>query len=434
MDRRHFLIQSATTLAAQTRRPNILFLLASQWRAQCLPSANDLDMQAPHLARLANEGVHFERAYASYPLSSPSRAALLTGKFPHACRVSKNDVQLPLDEPSIAAVLKAAGYATGFIGKWHLDGADSPGFVPPGPRRRGFDYWAAFNNGHRYFDATYFRDDDKPLRSDVFEPDYQTDLAIDFIRRNKQNPFHLFLSWGPPHPPRIAPESTAKLYNRWRFTLRENISDGYETKNIAGYYGLCSALDACVGKLMRTLDELQLAEDTIVVFTSDQGDMLGSHGLENGNEFYEESAHIPLLVRYPPRIKAGSRNDALLSNVDYMPTLLAMSGAAIPEGVQGRNLAGQWTGAKSERPESIFAEGKIGVPGEWRMMIRGFDKVVTDRRGEITHHFNLEQDPFETTNHAGRVPARRRDELLALIRLWRKQLNDGISGSGLQSR
>jgi len=446
MERRDFLKGSATLAlpslnpaAAQTsRRPNLLFILADQWRAQTLPSSGDPDLEAPNLKALAAGGVHFSRVYASNPVCSPSRASVLTGRFPHACRMPHNDLLLPLEEPSIAAGLKDAGYATGYIGKWHLDGEDRPGFVPPGPRRRGFDYWAAFNRGHNYFRSTYFRDTGAPIQPTGFEPDYQTDLAIDFIRRNKATPFYLYLSWGPPHTPRTPPPKWARRYDPQQFHLRENVPESYAAKareGLAGYYGLCSALDENLGRILRVLTQEGLAENTMVVFTSDHGDMVGSQGLEYKGVPYEESARIPLLIRYPGRLAAGETNEVLVSNVDLMPTLLSLCGAAKPGAVQGRDLSRLLLEKDGSRPESIFSYGRLGTPGEWRMIVRGLDKLVVDKDGQVTHLYNLGQDPFEMRNIAGEpAQSRRRDELQALLRDWRKRIGDGMDASGLKKR
>ncbi|MBI3682479.1 MAG: sulfatase [Acidobacteria bacterium] len=437
MNRRNFLLQAAGGFVA-TRKPNLLFVLADQWRAQTLPSSGDRNLEAPNLARLANEGVHFDRVYASYPLCTPSRASLITGRFPHACGMVRNDLRLPLEEPSIAVQLKQAGYATGYIGKWHLDGEERPGFVPPGPRRRGFDFWAAFNRGHRYYDSIYFRDTPEPVQRKGFEPDDQTDLAIDFIRKKKQDPFYLFLSWGPPHTPRTPPEEFRKRYSPARFVLRENVPPSYEEKareGHAGYYGLCAALDRCFGRLLKALDEERLAQDTLVVFTADHGDMLGSHGLEYKNVPYEESARIPLLLRYPRLLRGGGRSDLLVSNTDLMPTLLSLCGARTPEGVQGTDLSALIATGKGDRPESVFAEGQMGGEGEWRMVVRGLDKLVIDRQGEVTHLYNLGQDPYEMNNlAAARAQQRTRDELVALMKQWRQRTQDERSESGLRRR
>src|SRR6185503_18938597 len=169
--RRGFLSTAAAALQSTPRRPNLLFIVADTWRGQALPSAGDADLVAPNLARLAKEGVSFGRAYTSYPVCCPSRAAMITGKFPHAAGVPRNHTLLPLDEKTMSAELKRAGYRTGYIGKWHLDGSESPGFVPAG-RRRGFDYWAAYNVAHQHFGSIYFRDSAEPISAPGFEADH----------------------------------------------------------------------------------------------------------------------------------------------------------------------------------------------------------------------------------------------------------------------
>ena len=299
----------------------------------------------------------------------------------------------------MSAVLKRAGYRTGYIGKWHLDGAENPGFVPP-ERRRGFDYWAAFNVDHRHYDSVYFGDEPVPIRASGFEPDYQTGLAIDFLRRTSRQPFYLYLSFVAPHAPLTPPERHA-TYNPAELRLRDNVPKSVEQaarQNLAGYYGLCSAVDENVGRLLRELDERGLASDTIVVFTSDHGHMLGSQGLDEIDLPYEESSGIPLLIRYPGRIRAGTTIDRLISNVDYAPTLLSLCGIEPQKGMQGVNLANLLTRGRGPSPESIYAEGGLGQPHEWRMIVRGRYKLVVDSALRPTHLYNLNQDPYEREN------------------------------------
>jgi arylsulfatase A-like enzyme len=150
---------------------------------------------------------------------------MLTCRYPHTTGVINNNIRIPETEVTIAKVLKETGYRTGYIGKWHLDGEDKPGFVPPGARRQGFDYWAGFNRGHRYDDSIYFRDTESPIHEKRYEPDYQTDLALDFIRTNNEHPFCLFLSWGPPHTPLIPPEPYGGMYRQEDVILRPNVPD-----------------------------------------------------------------------------------------------------------------------------------------------------------------------------------------------------------------
>ena len=445
MDRRVFLKGAALAAAASrapaatTPRPNLLFLLASQWRAQALPGSPGVELDAPTLARLAAEGVRFNRAYSCYPLSTPSRAALITGRFPHATGVRGEAIQLSVDQPSIARQLKDSGYRTGFIGQWMLDGPADPGYVPPGQWRRGFDDWAAFNRGYRYFDSLYFRDRPEPIHVNGFEPDDQTDLAIQFIEQNQKHPFYLFVSWGPPHPPRTPPLRTARLYDHRWLHIRDNVPANKEASlrtQYAAYYALCSAIDQNAGRLLAVLDRLNLAQETIVVFTSDHGDMLGSQGLEDANVPFEESVRVPLLIRYPARLTGGARrDDILVSNLDLMPTLLNLCGAQAPQSVQGKDLSNAWLHEQAGVQESVFAEGKLGTPDEWRMLVRGLDKLVVDTNLDITHLYNLGQDPFEMENLARDVSQElKRNELKALLKDWMRRTGDRIDPSGLKKR
>ena len=169
-----------------TRAPNVLIVLADQLRGQALGCAGDPNVRSPSFDRLAAEGVLVERAFTTNPVCTPARAALLTGRYPHTTGLIHNNLRLPEAEVTFAEVLRERGYATGYIGKWHLDGEERPGFVPPGPRRQGFDYWAAFNRGHRHWDSIYYRDTAEPIHEGGYEPDYQTDLALEFIRGHRE--------------------------------------------------------------------------------------------------------------------------------------------------------------------------------------------------------------------------------------------------------
>ena len=353
---------------------------------------------------------------------------MLTGKFPHAAGVPYNHQQLPLSEKTISAELKRAGYRTGYIGKWHLDGRENPGFVPPA-RRRGFDYWAACNIDHRHYGLTYFRDTPEPIRVSGFAPDHQTDLAIEFIRQESKQPFFLYLSWVAPHAP-FTPPPRHDVYDPRRLHLRENVPESNEAevrKTAAGYYGLCTAVDENVGRLLAEIDRRGLREDTLVVFTADHGYTLGSHGLDVIDAPFEEASRIPLLMRYPRRLQGGREVDALVSNVDYAPTLLSFCGVEPPSEMQGVNLAEWILNSEGHRPESIYAEGGLGSPEEWRMLVRGLDKLVVDKELKVTHLYNLGQDPYEMTNLAGAGSERRKaDELLAILRRWMLRTSDRI--------
>jgi len=187
--------------------------------------------------------------------------------------------------------------------------------------------------------------------------------------------------------------------------------------------------------LMRALDERHMAEDTIVVFTSDHGDMLGSHGLEGANVPFEESVRVPLVVRYPRQIKAGGEHEFPLSNVDLMPTLLGLCGAPIPNDTQGQDLSTLLTTGQGAHPESVFCLGKLGAEAEWRMVVRGLDKLVVDRDMNVTHLYNLGSDPSEMENLVQDAAQElKRDALKALLKDWMRRTADRTDPSGLKKR
>jgi arylsulfatase A-like enzyme len=422
LSRRNLLgAMAATAFGAPARQPpNLLFIVADSWRGPAVPSAGDPNLVAPNLARLAREGAYCSRAYTTYPVCCPARSAILTGRFPHAAGVTRNHSLLPMEQITMSAMMKNSGYRTGYIGKWHLDGGENPGFVPPA-RRRGFDYWAAYNVMHQHFDTVYFRDDPVPLHAQGFEPDFQTGLAIEFLRQNSHQPFYLYVSFVAPHSPYTPPARHA-TYHPSALRLRANVPTNAEQqtrKDLAGYYGLCSAVDENIGRLLAELQNLRIADDTIVVFTSDHGTMLGSHGLDEIDRPYEEATNIPLLLRYPRRIRAGTTVDALISNVDFAPTLLTLCGAKPPKAMQGIDLTSLLTTGRGRSRESIFAEGSLGQPQEWRMIVRGRSKLVVDAAFQPTFLFNLAEDPYEERNLVAETAQRHtRDELQLLVRRW----------------
>ena len=257
--------------------------MADQWRFSAFGHTLAAPVATPRIDRLAAESLRFERAYAANPLCAPSRASLMTGRFAHQHGVVANELTLPPKERGLAESFVDSGYATHYIGKWHLDGPDRPGFVRPGWRRRGFETFEGFNRGHYYDAPRTFSNEGELLRPKAFEATYQTDRAIAFLRENADRPFLCFLSWGPPHPatstPRPDPRAdTAEI--AWRANVpRKMRRSGRLRSDVLHYYALCAALDREMGRLLDALDELELRENTLVVFTSDHGDMLGSHGL-----------------------------------------------------------------------------------------------------------------------------------------------------------
>lgn len=337
-------------------RPNILYVFADQMRASALGCMYDEAVQTPNLDRLASQGVLFRNAIANTPVCTPSRASLLTGRHAWTCRSIVNDLRLPEDEQSIADVLKGRGYRTGYIGKWHLDGISRHMFTPPGRRRHGFDdYWAAYNCNHRYFECKFYLDDSPELvRGQGYDADVQTDQAIGFLERFREEPFCLYLSWGPPHAPyREVGQAFLDLYPPNEIELRPN-AQGADRAAIAGYYAHVTAIDRDVGRLIEALDRLGLAENTILAFSSDHGDMLWSQGRVKKQQPWEESIHIPLIVRWPGHLAAGKVSDRLISVADYTPTLLGLAGVPVPGDMNGVDLSASLLGLSDYQPSSVF--------------------------------------------------------------------------------
>jgi arylsulfatase A-like enzyme len=341
--------------------PNVLFVTADQMRAQALGCMGNKQVKTPNLNHLASEGVLFTHSISTFPVCTPARAMWLTGRYPTSTGVISNDIQLSPKEVSSAEVLKDSYYKTGYIGKWHLDGPDRRGFTPPGPRRQGFDYWAAANICHKYFDAFYYTDSLEKIYINGYQSNHETDLALQFLEDHRKNKFFLNLHWSPPHDPYIAPKSYMEMYDPEKIQLRENVLHCVPKEvipsvqeQVAAYYAAITNLDWNMGRIMKTLDDLNLTEETMVIFTSDHGDMLFSLALLFKQWPYEESIRVPLIVRYPKRVKAGVKTDSLISTVDIMPTILSLAGVKIPDSVQGIDFSKTILGEKGPDPESTL--------------------------------------------------------------------------------
>lgn len=205
---------------------------------------------------------------------------------------------------------------------------------------------------------------------------------------------------------------------------------------VAGVRSQASTYDARILDMDRQLGALlnKAGPRQAVVFTASEGDLAGAHGADGADEPYEESARVPLVWRFPG-LAAGTATDMLLAHVDVAPTLLGLLGKPVPGTMQGRDFSALLRTGKGERPESVFCQGKLKKSAEWRMVVRGFDKLVTDREGEPTHLFNIAQDPMEVDNMVNvRAHMRTKDELTALLQIWRKKIGDGRSASGLRQR
>lgn len=335
-----------------TRSPNVVLVFADQWRAQATGYAGDPNVRTPRLDALAQESLNFTLAISNCPVCSPYRGSLMTGQYPLTHGVFVNDVTLDPDAVTMGKVFAATGYDTAYIGKWHLDGHGRSAYIPP-ERRQGFSYWKALECTHDYNHSPYYSGNDNEKKEwEGYDTIAQTRDAAEYIRgRSKAKPFLLVLSWGPPHNPyETAPQAYKDLYAPEDLTLRPNVPEAMagETRQwLAGYYAHCSALDACLGQLLDTLRERGLEENTLFLFTSDHGDMLGSQGEQRKQRPWDESIRVPFLLRCPEGFgREAERNDVPISAPDIFPTLLGLCGIAVPETVEGLDFSGYVRGGQ----------------------------------------------------------------------------------------
>ena len=402
-------------------RPNILFVLTDQMRGSAMGCAGVEKVRTPNLDRLAGQGTRFANAVSNTPACAPARATLFTGLHVLSHELVNNEKQVKLGTCTFAGALTQAGYRCGYIGKWHMDGGARTAFTPPGERRLGFDdYWAAANCTHSYMESFYYEDDDPRIKwVEGYEPEAQTDLALAYLERKAAGdaPFFLTLSWGTPHDPyQEMPAEHAAEYGPEDIEYLPNNSP-YEPAEVrqakrrmlAGYYAHITALDGQMGRLLRFLDETpdprdpakKLAETTLVVFGSDHGDMLGSHGQYFKSQPQRESVGVPLIMRWPGRIPAGRVTDGPISLVDYMPSLLALSGTAVPPEAEGEDLAAFILGDESRAQDSVWINFPVDVKIIHSPPFRGV--VTRDHTYAVTREgpwclYDDKKDPFQRHN------------------------------------
>ncbi len=425
--RRVFLGHMSTSLAAlplvkmarskPASKPNLVFVFADQWRACDTGYAGNKQVKTPHLDRLARQSLNFINAVSGCPVCSPYRASLLTGQYPLTHGVFYNDKPLAPDIISIAKVYKKAGYQTGYIGKWHLNGHPkghgSRAYRKkpiPGDRRQGFDFWRACECTHDYNKSLYFDENDQQHLWDGYDAAAQTRTACRYIQNQAKNPFILFLSWGPPHAPyHTAPEKHRRMYDDGDINLRPNVPPALSAKarkDIAGYYAHISALDDCMGDLLKALKKAGTEDNTILVFTSDHGDMLYSHGQTKKQKPWEESVRVPFLLRFPAvHGDRGRTIDMPINTPDLMPTLLGLCRIPVPDSVEGQNFAAVIEGtADADNRAALltcpvpFHQWNYGRGGrEYRGVRTRRYTYCRDLNGPWLLYDN-QNDPFQLTN------------------------------------
>jgi len=413
------LITSSQTLA--TDKPNFIVILTDDQGYADVGFNGSKDIRTPNIDRIANEGTKFNNGYVTYAVCGPSRAGLLTGRYQGRFGFDRNphmdptDVSsgMPLEEKMISEVLKPVGYTSSIIGKWHM--GSHPELVP---NKRGFDHFYGFlAGGHRYFPEdliyqdideglsqmppkkawtswyyTKLLENDKRIETDEYLTDELSNAAVDFIKREKDNPFFLYLSYNAPHSPL---QASQEYLNR-----NEHIPKGKRRT----YAAMITAVDDGVGRVLATLDELGLDENTLVIFLSDNGGPEKKNASDNGElrggkgDYFEGGIHVPFAMRWPGKVPAGLEYSNPISSLDILATFADLANAPIAKErpLDGVNLIPYITGENITQPHDVLF---------WRNFDRG---IVASRRGDNKailfktsdqkHLYELDKDLSETTN------------------------------------
>jgi len=483
--------------------PNLVFLFTDEQRFDTLAAYGNTRIKMPNLDRLARQSTVFDRAYVTQPVCTPSRASILTGLTPHACGCTQNNIPLPAAVPTLAEMLASGDYATGYFGKWHLGDEIFA--------QHGFTEWRSIEDGyHKYYSpgrdqaarSTYHRwlvgQAHRPKNGKRFtrseatrlpepfgKPAYLAGEASRFIRKHAKEPFCLFVNFLEPHMPFFGPRDDqygpddvtlpanfdhpptdeqplkTRLFAR---AYRERGHGPYRLKTegdwrtlISNYWGLCSLVDTHVGTILGALDEAGLSDRTIIVYTSDHGDMMGSHRLLAKCVMFEEAVRVPLLVHLPGQ-RDGRRVASPVSQIDLVPTLLDLMGQPVPDRLQGvgrRALVEgradgptddvfiEWNGPNSgvaaavirrvELPGSVT--GKVGAKAAAEAVTDPVRSIVTadgwkfncSPRGD--HElYDLNRDPIEAENLAF-LPEMQpmMAQLLGRLRAWQQRTGDEVN-------
>lgn len=448
---------------------NLIIIYPDQMRGQAMGFLQQEPVQTPHLDNFASQSLVLTDAISNYPVCSPTRASLMTGKYPmeHGVLSNCNSQSAPFgyelkeNATTWSDVLKDKGYSLGYIGKWHLDNPYEPyidcinnrtpikwnEWCPP-TRRHGFDFWYAYGtyDDHTrpmYWSTSATRNSFKYI--DQWGPEHEADQAISYLKnenkkyRDPNEPFALMVSMNPPHTPyERVPDKYKDIYADIPIeTLahRGNIPPigtkwgDYYRANIKNYYAMISGVDDQFGRIMKALKEEGLEENTIVLFSSDHGNCLGIHDNFSKNVHYEESVRVPFLIRWPDKIKKGF-DDLLLSTPDIYPTLLGLMGFenAIPNDVTGADHSSLFLTGKGQRPNSqLYMHIPVGKPSAGRRGVRTNQyTLMVNKTTEATDEIELfdnQADPYQLNN----LSSSRKDLVKTLrneMNLWLEKTND----------
>jgi len=408
--------------AAAEPKPSFLFILTDdqRWDAMSVVQREQGEkgrfpwLKTPNLDKLAAEGVRFRNAFVVNSLCSPSRASFLTGMYGHHNGIRDNKTPFSAERITYASMLRGAGYTTGYIGKWHMGRQTGS--------RPGFDFSASFVGQGKYENCP-FEVNGRQTPTTGWVDDVSTDYALQFLRQNKDKPFVLAIGFKTCHGPFSPPARRAADYEGQTARPVPNLEspapyrkiqgpEGEVAKSIRakgspkllGYMRCITAMDENVGRIMAELEQLNLADNTVVVLAGDNGYYLGEHGLGDKRTAYEESIRIPLLLRYPKLAPKAKRVDEIVLNIDLAPTFLDLAGVPVSRKLQGRSwrplLEGTDTHWRRAFYYEYFHERPFASPHVRAVRTENAKLITYPGHPEWTEVFDLAADPYETRNLA----------------------------------
>lgn len=415
-------------------KPNLIYIFADQLRYQSLGYAGDDKAITPHIDTLCKESVDVCQAVSGHPVCAPYRASLLTGKYTTSTGMVINEIRMNTNHKTFADVLGENGYETAYIGKWHLYAAEwgnhydpKNSYIPKGRDRLGFnDYFAAYNFHHEYYGegAYYHLDSPQKIYCNQYEPDEQVDLAIEQLQRlsEGEKPFALFLSLGTPHDPWTkdnVPQAYLEKFKHTSFELPVNYLEENDkhadewaklnaqerselTEWMRVYYAMVANLDDNIGRLIEAIKQKGLSENSIIVFTSDHGELFGAHGRRAKNIFYEEAVRVPFLIKWKAHLEEGGKREVCLNTVDIMPTLLTMMGLPVPEEVEGADYSACIKGEEDSDAGALMMctgpTARFGDGQEWRAYRTKQYTYAIFKSDGSEYLFDHKLDPYQMSN------------------------------------
>ena len=393
------------------RKPNVIVFFSDQQRWDTTGMhGNPMDL-TPNFDAMARRGAHVANSITCQPVCGPARACLQTGLYATTTGCFRNGIPLPTDSTTLAHHFKEAGYQTGYIGKWHLADKDP---VPEG-QRGGYDYWLASNLlefTSDAYDLVMYDGDNAPRKLPGYRVDGQTDAMIRYMDEHQEEPFFLFSSFIEPHhqnhlddyPP---PDGYRERYTGGWVPPDLAALGGSTHQHLGGYYGMVKRLDEALGRIFDALKSLGLADETIVMYTSDHGCHFKTRNSEYKRSCHESSVHVPTAF-VGPGFDGGGQISEMVSLIDLPPTLLDAAGIAVPEMMQGRSILPLVRGEQTDWPGEAFiqvSEAQVGRAvrtQRWKYGVDAPEKhggrdAASDTYIE-QYLYDLQADPYELTN------------------------------------